>query len=164
MTNVPTATRPTANHSSWLGSLWRNALVLTVIVFLAAVICSIVASKSSGSGGLTAVAVAATAVWIGSLLALACRAFAMANPDQLHWHLAAMMPQFAIPFVVGLFLKTKEGPLAEAGVFGWIVVLFLVALVAESLLAVRTLARVGQKSKLKSSELNSSANRLVEKA
>ena len=90
-----------------------------------------------GQSAVFASAVAATVCWSGAGLALIATAkFGRQGANApLATVLFGMAFNGALPFLVGLVLSRSGGALAEAGVFGLIVIFLQCALVIETLLA-----------------------------
>jgi len=61
--------------------------------------------------------------------------------------LAAMLIRMGLPLGVGLALHRQGGPLADAGVFGLVVIFYLVMLVTEAYLSVRLVKQSTEKTK-----------------
>lgn len=81
-------------------------------------------------------AVAATVVcWLSATIALVVSSLLAGTPQAFHGLLASILLRTMVPLAVAVFLQEKVPYLANAGVFGKIVVAYLVALTVESLLA-----------------------------
>jgi hypothetical protein len=93
----------------------------------------------SGASGIAAAAVAGSVCWLGSLLALVLLGWLRGGPWFLHAWLLGMVFRFGLPLGAGIALTRGGGPLAEADVFGMMVVYYLVGLLCETLLSVRLL-------------------------
>lgn len=128
-------------RQAWYAKAWSSALLLTGALVATGIASACIAYQSSGSVGIAAVAVAAAIAWVGAVIAISMTARAGSGVESLHWLLGAMIFRFGLPLVAGAMLIRQGGPLAEAGVFGWIVVHYLVALAVETPLAVRLVQR-----------------------
>jgi hypothetical protein len=91
----------------------------------------------SGAAGLLAAVVAGAVCWFGALAALVVVGLMRGGPQVLHGVLLSMFFRMGLPLVAGITLSQAGGPLAEAGVFGMIVVYYLIGLFVETLLSVR---------------------------
>jgi hypothetical protein len=114
---------------------------LTLIIVVALVMVSFVVGASRGAAGVVACAVAAGICWIGSMAALVVTALASRSNHAVQGHLAGMFFRLGLPLVAGIAIKNSGGALAQAGAFGLIVVFYLIALVAETVLSLRLIKR-----------------------
>lgn len=125
------------NWVARLGSMSLPArcalLSLSLGVFLVAVGGFLLATR--GWQAVAAAGVAALLCWIGGSLALLVGAFFRGPQRALHAALAGMLFRTGVPLVGGLWLHRQEGALAEAGVFGLVVVFYLWTLVVETCLS-----------------------------
>jgi hypothetical protein len=94
------------------------------------------AADAHGSIGWRAAAIAVVVCWIAGVAALAIAA-AMRGANATSGVFGAMMVRTGVPFFIGMSLESRGGPLADAGVFGLIVAVYLVTLVVETPLMVR---------------------------
>ena len=122
-------------------------------VLAAAVVCllapvSIFAFVRTGWSGVTAATVAALVCWFAATLALAIVVLFRGPKYGVSGILGSMLIRMALPLVAGTALSRQGGPLAEAGVFGMIVVFYLFTLAIETWLSV---SLVGQVSSAKQS-------------
>jgi hypothetical protein len=110
-------------------------LSLAMLLFFLPV--AAIAYGLNGAGALPAAAVAAAVCWLGSTLALAGTArFGRAGINGPLYTLAfGMVFNCGLPFIVGLVLNRAGGELAQAGVFGLIVIFFQFALVVSTVLS-----------------------------
>ncbi len=93
-----------------------------------------------GSNGIAAAAVAAAVVWFGATAALLLVSFFRGSSEQMvSATLLGMLFRTGLPLVTGLAMNRTGGPLAEAGLFGMILIFYLVGLLVETLLSVRLL-------------------------
>ena len=98
-----------------------------------------------GLVGLAAAAVAGTVCLFGATMALLCQGLTRSGPNVVGGLLLGMAFRFGIPLATGLILYRLGGPLAEAGVFGMIVVYYLLGLTIETTLSVRLIGSSSQK-------------------
>ncbi len=130
-----------AVQAKWLENLPPLRLgaclgLLAAAMLLAAALVGGVAIALKGAVVLPAVAVAATTCWLGSSLALISTSRIGQGPNTPLYILGlGLVFNGAAPFSLGLLLSRMGGPLAEAGVFGLIVIFLQVALATETLLA-----------------------------
>lgn len=87
-----------------------------------------------GQPGAIAAAVAAVICATGSTAALIATWRFRGPAAALYAMLFGMVFQFGLPFAAGMVLSQAGGPLAQAGVFGLIVVFYLYTLVVKTLL------------------------------
>lgn len=87
-----------------------------------------------------AAAIAGAICWAGALSALLLIGLFRASQNQMvSATLLGMLFRMGLPLVTGLVLTRNGGPLADAGLFGMILVFYLVGLVVETILSVRIL-------------------------
>lgn len=91
----------------------------------------------SGIEGIQSAAVAGLVNGLSAFGALALLSRCRGTPWVVHGILGGMLVRMTLPMVVGVALMRTGGPLAKAGVFGMIVVYYLVGLAVETWLAVR---------------------------
>ena len=113
---------------------------LSIVVALTFPLIGAFAYAQAGSNGLLAAVVAAAICWVAAALALTSAAVLRGPQRALGAMALGMIFRMGLPLGAGLFLSRLGGPLAEAGVFGLIVVFYLVTLVTETLLSLRLLA------------------------
>ncbi len=90
-----------------------------------------------GRNGLAAAGVAFAVCWVAGVLALAITRFSRDPQRAMAGLVLAMLVRMGLPLAAGLTLGRGGGPLAEGGVFGLIVLFFLVMLTVETFLSVR---------------------------
>ena len=115
----------------------RSCLVLTAVVLLALLVVGGVVGNTRDLNGVLAAATAAAICWFGSTIALLIAGYLSRSNQAAQGHLLGMFFRLGLPLVAGMILQKSGGPLAEAGVFGLIVVFYLITLVAETLLSLR---------------------------
>lgn len=130
-----------------LQQLWRPALALTIAVALPTPLLAWYAQTQHGVIGIQAVLFAALLCWGSSIGALTLVVMSKQTPLGLHATMAGIALRTGIPLAIGAFLKQSEGPLAEAGVFGMIMVYYLLTLLVETVLAARLLQSAANVSK-----------------
>jgi hypothetical protein len=117
------------------GILWR-CVVLVVVVWGAFGLVAWFVQARDGGVYVQAAAVAAGVCWLSGTLALMSAGW-FRDPRQVMLHLLlGMVFRMGLPFGTGVWLQSRGGPLAEAGVFGYIVGFYLLMLLAETVLAV----------------------------
>jgi hypothetical protein len=119
-------------------------LWLVIIAALAAV--GFYLSQHSGDLGWQAAAIAAGVCGLGSTLALVLTALCRGPNGALYSLLFGMLFRMGLPLGVGVWLTKTSPDLADAGVFGAILVTYLVTLAVETVL-VLPLVRTGRMSK-----------------
>ena len=121
----------------------RSCLALTAVVLLALLLVGGVVGSTRGLNGVLAASTAAGICWFGSTIALLMAGYSSRSNQAVHGHLLGMFFRLGFPLVVGMMLQKAGGALAEAGVFGLIVVFYLITLVAETLLSLRFIKHSG---------------------
>ena len=121
-----------------LPSLTLRGLFLRCAGLLAAVLICLPAIgyflSSTHSLGWQAALVAALVCWFGSTAALVLTAISRGPQGALISLLVGMLFRMGLPLLAGIWLTRSSPALAEAGVFGAILVFYLVTLVVETLL------------------------------
>lgn len=118
-------------------SLWTAAVVLTIVIIAVFPVFAWLGYGRSAGTGVKAAAVAAAVCWAGGLLALLATGLVRFRGNSASGVLLGTACRTGLPIVVGLVLHRSGGSLAAAGVFAMILGYYLVALVAETLLAIR---------------------------
>jgi len=127
---------PLAKHRSF----FLGAGLLGAILLLTAILAGVVVSKSYGMVGLYACLCAFAVCWISSSLALALTLFTSGGIQAVSGMFLAMGVRTALPLGFGVLMNLVGGPLVEAGLFGLIVIHYLVGLLAETTIAVKILS------------------------
>lgn len=110
--------------------------VLAVTLVLAAALGGSVAHGRHGPLAATAVLVAAATCWASATAALVLAARLSGTRWGVQGIMAAGFVRFSLPLLVVAASALVQGPLARAGLFGYMVGFFLLALVVETLLLV----------------------------
>ncbi len=93
-----------------------------------------------GMNGLKAAGLAAAICWAGAMIALVLVAvFRTSQQQMVSATLLGMLFRTGLPLLTGMMLTRSGGPIAEAGLFGMILVFYLVGLLVETILSVRLL-------------------------
>lgn len=119
------------------GSLWVACIVLTLVTGAVLPAFLWVGHRHHGGTGMAAAGVAAGVCWGGAMVALVVGGLFRHSKHAVSGVLAGMLFRMGVPLMAGAALDWQGGPLAEAGVFGMILVYYFVTLAAETLLAVR---------------------------
>jgi len=90
-----------------------------------------------GVNGIVAASVAGAICWIGAAAALLCTVW----KQRLAGLFLGMIFRMGLPLVAGLILHSNVPELARAGIFGFVLCYYFLALVVETLLAVRMIPR-----------------------
>lgn len=122
-------------------------IALTIAVALPTPLLAWYAQTQHGVVGIQAVLFAALICWGSSLVALTLIATYKHTPLMLPAALAGIGLRTGVPLAIGLILKQANGPLAEAGVIGMIMVYYLLTLLVETVLAARLLQLAANVSK-----------------
>lgn len=115
-------------------SLVQRLACLAGVVAVVVALASPVAYSEQAMVGVQAVLVAAGVSLVGASVAVVLASRHRGSPTAVAWILAGDAVAMAVPLVSGTILSRQEGPLAQAGVFGWIVLFFLATLVAKTVL------------------------------
>ncbi len=116
-----------------LGRTWAGCVGLLVGAVLAAFpLVALYAYSVHGAPGITAAVVAAAICTLAATLALVSTALLRGPQAALYAVLFGMVFRLGLPLAAGIFLSNRGGPLAEAGVFGFIVVFYLLTLAVET--------------------------------
>jgi len=119
---------------------WVTACaLLTAAVVVAYPLIGWLAWRRAGTDGLVAAAVAAGVCWLGATAALMIAAALKGPNAALNSMLLGMLCRMGLPLLAGAVLSSQGGQLAAGGVFGLIVVFYLLTLVVETLLSLRLL-------------------------
>ena len=114
--------------------LW---LLLAVTVVFLCVSCF--SYPRHGWSGVLAAGVSGLVCWLASSAALFVTTYTAGAPHALHGTLFSIILRTAVPFLVSLILIQMSKPLADAGLFGMVLVNYLVVLAVETVLAVRVI-------------------------
>jgi len=98
-----------------------------------------------GSFGIASAGVALGVCWFGAAAALLVVNFTRHAPTA--GLLGSIFFRMGLPLVVGVWLNSLNGPLAQAGVFGMILVYYLIALAVETVLSLRVASVPAKSSK-----------------
>jgi hypothetical protein len=111
--------------------------ILSAVLLVTLLVVGAAAYTLHGLAAARAAAAAALICWTGSNVALlAAWRFGRGGVNGPLWTLLfGLVFNCALPFSVGLLLSRSGGSLAEAGVFGLIVIFFQVSLLTETLLS-----------------------------
>lgn len=113
-----------------------RAALLGALVATAATVTGTWAAWSDGLVAAQAVAIAALACGLPSAAALALAAIFQGRPQAVTALLGGMVMETTVPLVAGVVTRQFAAGLVEAGLLGWLVVFFLLALTAKTLLLV----------------------------
>jgi hypothetical protein len=102
------------------------------------------AGSRHGVPGVAAAAIASGVCWLSAAVAFVLLERSRRSGKVLNGVLLGMIIRLGLPLVVGTVLNSQQGALADAGVFGLMVVCYLVALIVETLLSVRFLQQPQQ--------------------
>lgn len=122
------------------GSLFACALLVAVMLIGFAVIGGLAFARK-GIVGVAASGVAALTCTITGIIALLLAVGLRGSRYAVYGLLVGMLLRFGVPLGVATVFEAAHGPLAAAGLFGYMVVFFLLALVTETALAVHLIRR-----------------------
>src|SRR5437870_31246 len=101
----------------------RSCVWLSLVVLVAFLIVGGAVGATRGVGGFLAAALAAGLCWFGSTVALLI-AGSLGSNRAVYGHLTGMFFRLGVPLMAGIAFQRQGGWLAEAGVFGLIVVFY----------------------------------------
>ena len=134
-----------ANHHRATLRLPTACGVLGLALALAAALAGAVAHGRAGALGSAAVAVAALTCGLSAMAALILAGTLAGTRWGVHGIMAAGLIRFLLPLLVVASSAAVQGPLSRAGLFGYMVVFFLIALIVETLLLVGVLRSTDSK-------------------
>ncbi len=115
-------------------SLVARCALLSIVLLIAACLAAPVAWLQGGSLSLATAATAAGVCWLAGLVALFLATRGRGTPAAVGWVLAGDGVAMGLPLLSAISLQRSGHWLSAAGYFGWIVVFFLITLVAKTLL------------------------------
>jgi hypothetical protein len=138
--------------AKWLKKLPRLNLATCTLALLGAVLAGFAIAASCayqihGIDGVAAAATAAAVCWAAAMLALVTSALVRGQFAGLQAMLLGMLFRIGLPLTAGMYLSRRGGALAEAGVFGLIVVFYLLMLAVETPLSLSLLGLAHRDSK-----------------
>ena len=116
--------------------LWLLLLLLPVVGTV-----GYFAFQQHGIAGLNAAFVAAFLCYATAAAALVITAMTAGTPNALSGSFLGIFLRTAIPFFVSILLVQASKPLADAGLFGMVLLNYLFVLTVETVLAVRIVQR-----------------------
>src|SRR5262245_59060874 len=119
----------------------RSCGWLTVIVAVALLLIGGVLGATRGISASVAAVVAASLCWAGSMAALLIAGYSSRSNHAVQGHLLGMFFRLGLPLVAGLILQKAGGRLSDSGVFGLILVFYLITLPAETILSLQFIRR-----------------------
>jgi hypothetical protein len=129
-------TKSSESCSSVMG-LFRSCALLAVLIAPAAVAVAALANRGFSSQSLEYASIAGGICWVAAALALAATFFGNQYRAPVQGVLAGMAFRMGLPLAAVIVLPTLGGPLAAGGMTMTILGVYLVALVIETLLALR---------------------------
>jgi hypothetical protein len=115
-------------------------VLLSLSLLLVFPIIGAFAYHGHGTNGLIAAGLAGAICWSGAMIALVLVSLFRKSPQHtVSATLVGMLFRMGLPMIAGLVITNFGGPLADAGLFGMILVFYLVGLVVETILSLRIL-------------------------
>jgi hypothetical protein len=111
--------------------------LLGAVLGIAASIAAVFAFESHGGDGVVATVLAAVVCWISAAAALVITVQTTGGPQAVTGLFLAIGMRTFPPLMVGVAGTIVGGRLADAGLFGLIVIFYLLALVVETCVAVK---------------------------
>jgi hypothetical protein len=115
-------------------SITARALVLFAVVALAAAGAAWAVYDSNDLSRVYAVGISAALTAASSLVALVLSLIWHGTPNGVVGALGGMMVGLGIPLAAAIVVQRRDGDLAHAGFYGWIVVFYLISLTVKTLL------------------------------
>ena len=128
------ATEPKGNSHR---SVALAIALLGAVLGLAAACIAAFAFERHGSDGVFAAALAAFVCWISAAAALVITVQTSGGPQAVTGLFLSIIVRTFPPLVIGVASTAVHGRLADAGLFGFIVILYLIALFVETCVAVK---------------------------
>lgn len=120
-----------------LWQLVRSCFVLAISILVALPAFIWFGYSNHGYIGIVAAAIAALVCWGASTSALVLTQIMQRRNSAVAGMFLAMLVRTGLPFAVGVvFGQIVDGPLAQAGFFGMILVYYFISLIVETVLAV----------------------------
>jgi len=114
--------------------------LLGIALLLTSIGASLTVLRDQGTNGFYACMVALAICWLSGSLALAITLVTLGGQQAVSGMFLATAVRTGLPLACGIMLSIVGGPLADAGLFGLIVVHYLVALVTETCVAVKVVS------------------------
>lgn len=121
---------------------WPSLLWLLMVVVVIAGVLSYVGFARHGLAGAVAALVAGLICFLPSVVALLVTSFTTGTSNAVSGMFLGIFLRTVVPFGVSIFLVQAVAPLAESGLFGMVLVTYLVVLSVETCLAVRIVQTV----------------------
>lgn len=123
-----------------------SVAILTVALAAAYPLFAAYGYHRHGTWGVVAASVAGLICWASCSLALACVAL-LQRTQPIAGILGSMIFRMGVPLVFGIALQQGHDQLAAAGIFGTVLLYYLLSLVVETLLSLRLIPSTLQVSK-----------------
>ena len=117
-------------------SLIKAIVVLSTVVFVAFVVLATVAWQRHQSIGVLAAVLATAVCWSSSVAALCLTYRTTGSPNALAGVMGGIMLRTGIPMAFGIIGSSANSQLANAGLLGMTMLMFLLSLAVETLMAV----------------------------
>ena len=127
---------PNSNRSATNQAI-RLCLLLASVLLVAFPLIAYVGNVQYGHAGFVAAIVAAAVCLVAGCIAIGVTSLFQSMGNGLNGLLLSILIRTGIPLIAGVTLSAQGGPLAEGGVFGMIVLNYLLMLTIETISAVR---------------------------
>lgn len=132
----------TRGMNSWFEQLRNRGVavktaVLAIVVLVVFMVAAPVVFHISGTTGVTAAGLAATACLLGAAIALLAGQRVQGPEHALAALLVGMIARMGVPLIIGLVTHLRGGPLAEAGLLYYLLIFYPVTLTIEVALTLR---------------------------
>lgn len=121
---------------SWRRLPWLGLAVLAVALLLAWAVSSAIGYSRYGTAGVAAASIAAGVCLVSAAGAL-CVTAVLSGAQAVAGLLLGILLRTGVPLIAGMLISVSSRTLFEAGIFGFILVHYFVALAVETPLAVR---------------------------
>ena len=132
---------PAVPQSVNLRSLMLGIGLLGALLLLTSVVTSVFVSQSHGVLGIYASLSAFAVCWISGSLALTITALTAGGIQAVSGMFGSIAVRTGVPLCFGVLASLVGGPLVEAGLFGLLLIHYLVGLLCETVIAVVTISK-----------------------
>ncbi len=119
----------------------KSSVILLVVLTIGATIAGYFMQQKQGEAGVIATICAAAICSVSGVGALVLTGYGTSQKDGLSYTLGSILIRTGIPLGLAVVISDTQPYLKEAGIFGIIVVLYLLTLALETLLSVRLLKK-----------------------
>ncbi|MCH2115615.1 MAG: hypothetical protein MK171_11975 [Pirellulales bacterium] len=136
---------PVSQQLSKSRGLLIGGALLGAVLLVTALLASVLVARSHGSMGVFAALCAFAVCWISGTLALAITLHTTGGTQAVSGMFLSIAVRTGLPLAVGVAANLVGGPLTEAGLFGLILIHYLVGLFSETCIAVKLVSTYSQR-------------------